>query len=161
MKKSYLVILLAIALGTGTVLGAYITRFVWQTSMMMRLTGIHTFNVELQYPNGTQLTTYDWGDFSYGEIKELDCNLVFLGNGTCAVYWNTTDLPSGWTILIWDDAVPNYWVENDMSIGIYDEFSAGSPPRPLTIYLAAPTGFGQLDEPLSFTLNFVAVEYVP
>ena len=161
MKKSYLVILLAIALGAGTVLGAYITRFVWQTTMTMQLTGIHTFNVELQYPNGTQLTTYDWGNFSYGEIKELDCKLHFLGNGTYSVHWNVTNLPIGWTILIWDDNVPNYWVENDMSIGIYDEFSAGSSPRSLTIYLAAPPGFGQLDESLGFTLNFVAVEDVP
>jgi hypothetical protein len=157
MKKSYLVILLAIALGAGTVLGAYITRYVWQTNMTMRLTGIHTYDVELKYPNGTQITNYNWGDFAYWETKTLDCNLEFLGNGTYSVYWNTTDLPDGWYIQIWDGYEFNYWLENGMTLA----HSSGDPPLPLTIYLTAPTGYGELDQPLGFTLNFVAAEYVP
>jgi len=157
MKKSYIVILLAIALGVGTVLGAYITRFVWQTTMTMRLTGIHTFNVELQYPNGTAITDYDWGDFAYGEMKSLDCNLVFLGNGTYDVYWNTTDLPSGWYVEIWDMYLFNPWDENYYTLA----HSAGDPPLPLSIRLYAPTGYGELDQPLSFTLNFATAEWIP
>jgi len=156
MNKSYLVILLAIALGAGTVLGAYITRFVWQTTMTMRLTGIHTFNVELQYPNGTQLTSYDWGNFSYGEMKTLDCNLIFLGNGTYTAYWNTTDLPSDWYIRIWKGP-GDPWDENTMTLA----YSAGAPPLDLDIELYAPEGYGVLDEPLSFTLNFATAEWIP
>ncbi len=157
MKKSYLVILLAIALGTGTVLGAFIVRYVWQTNMTMRLMGIHTFNVELQYPNGTAITDYDWGNFSYLETKSLDCNLVFLGNGTYVVYWNTTDLPDGWYIEIWEMPLYDRWDENDMTVAV----SASYPPQQLTIYLTAPPGGGVLDEPLSFTLNFVSSEETP
>ncbi|MCK4933340.1 hypothetical protein KAS06_01585 [Candidatus Bathyarchaeota archaeon] len=153
MKKSYLVILLAITLGAGTALGAFITRYVWQTNMTMRLTGSLTYDLELRYLNGTPITDYNWGNFSFGETKYFDCNLEYLGNATSYVYWNTTDLPLGWIVDVYDLYDSWSWTENWMSLSV---FYAGE-THPLTIYLTAPIG-GELNQPLSFTLNFVSGE---
>jgi len=130
LKKLYLVALLGIMLAVGAVLGAFVTRYVWQTTMTMRLTGALTYEVEIRHLNGTPITNYNWGDFAYEEEKYLSVNIVYLGNASDAyVYWNTTGLPSGWSVQIWD----------------------------LAIYLTAPAS-GQLNVPLGFILNFVSGE---
>jgi len=152
LRKLYLVALLGTMLAVGAVLGAFVTRYVWQTTMTMRLTGALTYEVEIRHLNGTPITNYNWGDFAYEEEKYLSVNIVYLGNASDAyVYWNTTGLPSGWSVQIWDFLYGWDWAPDTTSYFTTDEI------RLLAIYLTAPAS-GQLNVPLGFILNFVSGE---
>ena len=61
-----------------------------------------SYELQLQYFNGTPITGYGWSEFSKGQVKQLDCQLVYLGNVKAKVQWLVTDLPSGWNIEVWD-----------------------------------------------------------
>ncbi|UCD95924.1 MAG: hypothetical protein JSV35_05330 [Candidatus Bathyarchaeota archaeon] len=61
-----------------------------------------SYELQLQYFNGTPITGYGWGDFSRGQVKQLDCQLVYLGNVKAKVQWLVTEPPSGWNVEVWD-----------------------------------------------------------
>ena len=61
-----------------------------------------SYELQLQHFNGTPITSYGWGEFLKGQVKQLDCQLVYLGNVKAKVRWLTTDLPSGWRVDVWD-----------------------------------------------------------
>ena len=72
-----------------------------------------SYELQLQYFNGTSITNYGWGEFSRGQMKQLDCQLVYLGNVKAKVRWLTTDFPSGWRVEVWDYSSPKekIWLE--------------------------------------------------
>ena len=64
--------------------------------------GEASYKLQLQHFNGTPFTSYGWGEFLKGQVKQLDCQLVYLGNEKAKVRWLTTDFPSGWKVEVWD-----------------------------------------------------------
>jgi len=101
---------------TGTVFGAIIALYYWETPMSMRLQSFEaSYGVEIQFPNGTAITSYDWGDFIPGEEKSLYGQFKNVGNQPVNMTWNNTGFPSGWTITVETNfTVPNTpWPAND------------------------------------------------
>lgn len=64
--------------------------------------GSDSLELQLQLLDGTPIENFDWGDFSNGQTKQLQCQLVYLGNLKVKVVWNTTGFPLGWGIEVWD-----------------------------------------------------------
>ena len=122
MKKRYLLVgLLAAVFVSGVVLGVFFAMYMWQTTMNMMLVEA-SYELQLQYVNETAIESYEWGEFSSGEQKHLNCTLVYLGNTPASVKWDMNmSLPSGWnlTILRAEVGFVN-WPENElysMSVG--------------------------------------------
>lgn len=57
IRKRYLSGLLALAVLIGGVTGAFIVRYTWQTNMSMIL--VESYELQLQFSNGTALSSYD------------------------------------------------------------------------------------------------------
>ncbi len=61
-----------------------------------------SFELQLQFLDGTSIENFNWGEFPKGQAKLLQCQLVYLGTLKAMVMWSTTDFPSGWSIEVWD-----------------------------------------------------------
>jgi hypothetical protein len=98
-KKVLLAILVLSALSIGTVFGAFIVMNFWNTQMSMRLAGSEEYGIIVHWPNGTALTSYDWGEFGFGEMKSIYYRVNNTGSVTYYMTWNAT-IPSGWTVTV-------------------------------------------------------------
>lgn len=149
MKKRYLILMLAGTLLIGTVFGAFVVRYVWQVNMGMRLAV--SYDVSLEWLNGTDITAYDWGDFSPGETKTLDAYFAYHGNVEAYFTWNTTDLPSGWDVAISIGyEPPEEWVSGSTI------WSSG--PFAAAVHINLTETGATLNQAETFTLNFLSGE---
>ena len=75
--------------------------------------GTGSYEFELRYLDGTLITSHEWGQFTDGEEKEVECTLVYLGDMSAKVTWSTTNLPEGLEIEVWDHSrnKPKLWDE--------------------------------------------------
>lgn len=122
LKKKALVPLLGLFLIIGVAAGIFIAQYFWETNMTMQLVAdpYELYGLQLEYEDGTPITTYDWGDFIPGETKSFNCSLHYLGTVTGNVTWNTTNLPAGWSVAVWvwevapgsPEIPPIFWPEN-------------------------------------------------
>jgi hypothetical protein len=73
-----------------------------------------SYEFELRYLDGTLLTDYKWGQFTNGETKEFECELMYLGDMKAQVTWNAINLPEGVEIEVWDLSrrKPKLWDED-------------------------------------------------
>jgi hypothetical protein len=118
MRKRYLGLLLSVTLVIGTAFGAFIAQYVYQVNMGMRLASL-SYDISINWENGTAITNYDWGEFSAGESKTLDAYFAYSGNALANFTWNTTNLPTGWNVTVWqiqdpDPDIP--WQINDSDL---------------------------------------------
>ena len=110
-----------------------------------------SFELQLQFPDGTPIAHFDWGAFSKGQAKVLQCQLAYLGTLEAKVMWNTTNFPSGWGIEVWDasKAKIKEWSAKSAIKLIPSEI------RPIRIVLSEVDGVpNQLE---AFTLNFLSL----
>lgn len=142
-KRSLIGLLIGVTL-IGTVFGAFVTIYVWETTMTMRLMG--DYSIELQYTNGTVMSTYDWGLFSVGQTKSLQAQIVNVGDVPVNMTWDSTLNTTAWTLTLdYTNATAMYiwntgdnWgpfppgagmplninmTETDASVGVTDSFS--------------------------------------
>ena len=158
IKKKYLIGVLALAVVVGGVAGAFIVRYTWQTNMSMQLSV--SYELQLQFQDGTPMSSYDWGLFGPGEVKDLICQINYTGNVPDAnITWNTVDFPSGWSMSMispryWSQSLDLQWTEDWQVM-----FAVGQ-VLPLIISLAAEDG-AVPDQPETFTLNFTSSEWTP
>ncbi len=152
MKKRYLFGLLIGTLLAGTVFGAFVVIYVWETTMTMKLMG--DYSIELQYRNGTAITTYDWGLFSVGQTKSLLCQAVNVGDVPLNMTWNTNLNWTAWNITIdYTNATGTYiWAPGDTRWG---PFLPGG-GVPLTMNLTEINAIVGVAD--SFDLNFTSGE---
>jgi len=154
IKKKYLMGLLALAVLIGVVSGAFIVRYTWQTNMSMEL--VESWELQLQYLNGTAISSYDWGLFNPGEEKQVDTQLNYTGNVNANVTWNTVNLPSGWVLMF---AVQLNGATDPWMDGEYQVMTPGQ-VTPLSMYLDQ-IGEAVPNQPETFTVNWTANEYTP
>lgn len=132
--------------------------------MTMTLTGI--YGLELLDSDETPVTSYDWGDFTKGEVKSMEdpfegmyFYLNNTGNSLVQVWWNTSDTTvvgeygnglTPWELRI-DDSIYGTW---DMQLPLY--LDAGE-YLTLEIWLEEVSANGGTS--YSFDLTFVAAEW--
>ena len=100
MKKRYLFALLGVTALISMALGAMIHRYTLEIPMTMRLAEtVKTYGLELLDGYGDPVTSYEWGNFTKGEVKQMEdagSNLLYTlnntGNATVYVSWNTSDI---------------------------------------------------------------------
>ncbi|UCH31249.1 MAG: hypothetical protein JSV05_07050 [Candidatus Bathyarchaeota archaeon] len=131
-------------------LGLLISSLIAPFAMAVKAGG-KSSKLQLQFRNGTTITSYNWGDFEEGQAKRLDCQLTYTGKKPVQVLWNTTNFPFGWRIRIWLEFEPKqkWWIENTTKSFITGE------TRPIQIILEEINGIPSQNE--FFTLNFMAL----
>ena len=145
-------------LGLATLfVGAFLTSMVvggwvscWTLPPVMAIAS-DSFDIQLQFLDGTPAAHFDWGKFSQGQAKVLECQLAYLGTRKAEVAWNATDLPSGWRLAVWDasKAKIKEWPAKKAIKLIPGEI------RPIRVVLSEINGtLGQLE---AFTLNFLSL----
>jgi len=147
MKKRYLFGLLIGTLLAGTVFGAFVVIYVWETTMTMKLMG--DYSVELQFTNGTAISAYDWGLFSVGQTKNLACQIKNVGDVPVNMTWDTNLNLTAWSLTLdYTNATGQYiWPSG----GSWGPFPAGA-GMPLNINLTETNAIVGLAD--SFDLNF-------
>jgi len=102
------------ALLAGSVFGAFVVIYFWETTMTMKLMG--DYSIELQYTNGTAMSTYDWGLFSVGQAKSLNAVLAFVGDVPVNVTWDTNLNLTAWDLTVdWSNETHAYqWFSGDI-----------------------------------------------
>ncbi len=158
LKKRHLFGLLALAVLIGGATGAYIVRYTWQTDMNMIL--VESYELQLQFSNGTAVSSYDWGEFNPEETGKdfTGLQLNYTGNVDANVTWNKINFPSGWDMNIrYTDVIlgDQQWVE-----GYYVVMTAGEVLTNVVISLS-PNAGAVPNQPETFTLNFTTNEYTP
>jgi len=149
MKKLHLVGLLTPMLVVVGIMGALVLRFVLQTAMAKR-PGVLSYELQLQYLNGTPVESYDWGQFSKGQAKQLNCQLAYMGNATAKITWNST-APSGWSVEVWDNSTAK---SKQWHNGITKTSTPGK-VRYIRIILKEVNGAP--NQPETFTINFISL----
>jgi len=110
-----------------------------------------SFELQLQFLDGTPIAHFNWGAFSQGQAKVLECQLAYLGTLEAKVMWNTTDFPSGWSIEVWDasKAKMKEWpAEKGVKL---------VPGETLSIRILLSEVNGIPDQLEAFTLNFLSL----
>lgn len=150
MKKLPLIGLSVMIFLVGCVFGALISRLLVQPVLATKPGGV-SYEIQLQHLNGTPFWNFDWGDFSKGEAKQLDCQLAYLGNFSAKITWNTTNLPLGWSIDVWDNShpKPRLW-RNGTTVTFV-------PGRILQIKIVLKENTAVLNQQESFTLNIISI----
>ncbi len=150
MKKLPLIGLSAMIFLVGCVFGALTSRFIVQPVLATEQGGV-SYEIQLQHLDGTPLWNFDWGDFSKGEAKQLDCQLAYLGNFPAKITWNTTNLPLGWSMDIWDNShpKPRLW-RNGTTVTLV-------PARILQITIVLKENAALPNQQESFTLNIISM----
>ncbi len=131
------------------IMGALVSSFFLNIAMAKR-PGVLSYELQLQYLNGTRVESYDWGQFSKGQAKQLNCQLAYMGNATAKIAWNST-VPSGWSVEVWDysTAKSRQWYN-----GITKTFTPGK-VRYIRIILKEVNGAP--NQPETFTINFISL----
>lgn len=135
---------------------AYVVKYTWQTNMGMLL--VESYELQLQYLNGTAISSYDWGVFSPGEAKDLDCLLNYTGNAACNVTWDTVGFPTGWSIGV---TILNYSGIGGDFVWTEASYEVWSPGQVEDLRITITEDSGVPDQPETFTLNIQASEYTP
>lgn len=149
MKKTGTVCFFVMTFLLSCVLGALITKSLFQPVMAVNVG--KKSKLQLQYRNGTSIEGYGWGEFSEGQTKRLDCQLVYNGEKPIEVTWNTTDFPFGWRIKIRLELEPKRkWWNEDSTIPLF----AGE-TQLIQMVLTEVNGAGGQSE--YFTLNFLGL----
>lgn len=150
MKKISLVGMFATAFLVSCVLGALISRCMLQSAMAVKVGG-KSAKLQLQFRNGTPITSYSWGEFLEGQTKRLDCQLAYTGKKPVDVMWNTTGFPFGWRIKVRLELEPKrkWWSEGITILFVSRE------TRLIQIVLEEVNGV--LGQSESFTLNFIGL----
>jgi len=150
MKKLSLIGLSVMIFLVGCVFGALISRLVVQPVLATKPGGV-SYEIQLQHLDGTPLWNFDWGDFSKGEAKQLDCQLAYLGNFPAKITWNTTNLPLDWSIDIWDNShpKPRLW-RNGTTVTLF-------PRSILQITIGLKENATVPNQQESFTLNIISI----
>jgi hypothetical protein len=99
MSKLHLAALVIGAFLTSSILSVWIS--CWTLPPVMAIDG-DSFELQLRLLDGTPIEHFDWGEFSKGQTKQLEGQLVYSGPFKAQVMWNTTNFPSGWSIEVWD-----------------------------------------------------------
>ncbi len=118
--------------------------------MGMRLVG--SYDVALEYFNGTEILSYNWGDFNNDEIKALNASLHYKGNGQGYIQWNTS-LPLGWNMTVGINTPSNTW-------GIGETLNVTSNSYTLLIIVLREVD-AVVNQNETFALNFTSYENVP
>ncbi len=151
LKRRYLVGLLVGTLLLGTVFGAFVVIYIWETTMTMKLMG--DYSIELQFRNGTAISAYDWGLFSVGQTKTLLCQAVNVGDVPVNMTWSTDLNLTAWSLTIdYTNATGQYIWAPGASWG---PFSPGG-GVPLNMNLTETDAIVGLAD--SFKLNFTSGE---
>jgi len=137
--------------------GAFLTSMIasmwvscWTLLPVMAINN-NPFELQLQFLDGTPIEHFDWGEFSKGQAKVLQCQLAYLGTLEAKVMWNTTDFPSGWSIGVWDASkakIKEWPAKNAMKL-------IPSEILPVRIVLSEVNGVP--DQLEAFTLNFLSL----
>jgi len=150
MKKLSLIGLSVIFFLVGCVFGSLTSRFIVQPVLATESGGV-SYEIQLQHLDGTPLSNFDWGDFSKGEAKQLDCQLTYLGDFPAKITWNTTNLPLGWSIDVWDNSQPKprLW-RNGTTVTLV-------PGRILQVKIVLKANAAVPNQQESFTLNVISM----
>ena len=110
MRKPATIVIYTLTIISCFIVGILLTESILTAYAKKPGTGSYEF--ELQYLDGSPFTDYDWGKFSKGEKKEIECNLFYLGDSKAKVTWSMVNLPDGLDIEVWDQShkKPKLWI---------------------------------------------------